>query len=209
MQSSGVWPDDASERPIEDLCHARESFTPLQIRCFGLLTVTYFGRTIDSWPRRKPRELLAFLATRPGMSATHQELTAAFWPTYDRLSADHLLRTTLWQLRRCLVETESTALGAAMGWAVPARQVQDLARALHDGRALRRVGERYALDPALCDCDLHAVRVSLGDLRAETVDGEWHQLGEAARWLALTEHVLRPLLDLRLLCLVAAPADHP
>src|SRR5690348_679830 len=161
MQPSDAWPDGATERPTEDLCHIGETVAPFQIRCFGLLAVTCFGRTIDRWPRHKPRELLAFLASRPGMSATQQELTAALWPTYDRLSANHLLRTTLWQLRRHLAESISASLVAADGLHAPATQAQDLARALHEGRAVRRVGERYALDPALWDCDLHAVRVSL------------------------------------------------
>jgi DNA-binding SARP family transcriptional activator len=195
MQPSDAWPDGASERPTEDLCRAGESVAPLQIRCFGLLAVTCFGRTIDSWPRRKPRELLAFLATRPGLSAGRQELIAALWPTYDYLSADHLLRTTLWQLRRRLAAEAESAVAVATRSKATTEQDQALVRAVRDGHAVRRLAERCALDPALCGCDLQAVRLSLANLQAITLDEQSHQSGIATRWLALAEHALRPLLQ--------------
>lgn len=180
----------------EGLCvDTVECTSPIQTRCFGLLTITCHGRTIDNWSRRKPRELLANLATHPGMSATHQELPAALWPTYDHLSADHLFRTALWQLRRCLAEATCAAAVEAERKASPAGEAQDLARAVYEGRVVRRLGEHYILDQALCNCDLHVVRVSLADLQATTVDGQSHQLGEARRWLMLAEYALRPVLE--------------
>ncbi|MFI5272534.1 MAG: hypothetical protein ACHQ4H_05805, partial [Ktedonobacterales bacterium] len=169
---------------------------PIQIRCFGLFTVTCDGRNIDNWSRRKPRELLAYLATRPSMSATRQGITTALWPSYDQLSAGHLLRTTLWQLRRHLAAAAEAMASAAAASAGITDQSQYLVRTICGGQAVRRVGERYTLDHALCDCDLHAVRVNLADLQAMTVDGQsHHQPGEATRWLALAENASRPILQ--------------
>jgi hypothetical protein len=74
---------------------------PAVIEVFGRFDVTIDGRPV-AWIRRRDRQIVAFLATRPRGRATRAEIIAAFWPDADRQLAGQSLRTACSTIRRAV-----------------------------------------------------------------------------------------------------------
>jgi len=77
------------------------SVPPAIIEMFGRFEMSIEGRSID-WTRRRDRQIIAFLATRPHGRATRAEIIAAFWPEADRQLAGQSLRTACSTIRRAI-----------------------------------------------------------------------------------------------------------
>ena len=73
----------------------------LRARLFGGLAVEIDGRTVADVPGIKPRALLAYLLTRPGMQS-RARLAGVFWPDVLDTSARASLRSALWGVRGAL-----------------------------------------------------------------------------------------------------------
>lgn len=131
----------------------------------GPLTVTRRGQRIETWPSRKAREALAFLATRPGCEATHDELCDAIWPGREPDLAKRSLFSAMSSLRAIL-----TASGDEF---------------TRNATPLRARRHRYALDGAWCAVDL-------ADLRRQRL--ALHQDADAGAWLALAQALGQPVL---------------
>lgn len=129
------------------------------------LTVTRRGQRIETWPSRKAREALAFLATRPGCEATHDELCDAIWPEREPELAQRSLFSAMSSLRAILATGED-----------------DLACNASPLLARRH---RYALDSGCCAVDL-------ADLRRQRL--ALHPDADASAWLALAQALGRPIL---------------
>jgi DNA-binding SARP family transcriptional activator len=175
------------EVSAHDAAHSSEctlfSIGPLySITCLdGPLTVTRRGQRMETWPSRKAREALAFLATRPGCEATHDELCDAIWPEREPELAQRSLFSAMSSLRAIL---------AAGG--------DDLARRATPLLAQRH---RYMLDRAYCAVDLGDLRQQRLALRPDTDADAWLALaqalgqpvltGESFGWLPALRHQLR------------------
>lgn len=154
---------DAAHTPECTLC----SKGPLyNIACLGgPLTVTRRGQHIETWPSRKAREALAFLATRPGCEATHDELCDAIWPEREPELAQRSLFSAMSSLRAILADGG-----------------EDLT---HDVVPLLARRHRYALDSGCCAVDLAALRRRRLTLRPDA---------DASAWFALAQALEQPLL---------------
>lgn len=175
-----------STRRTADSNHSAPETLPsisphLEIVCCGAFASRYDGRNIVFARSRKARELLAFLATRPGMSATCDEAVTALWPDAEPDRARRLLINAAWRIRysiRACGLTDSSALVDA----------------------LRFEHGRYSLDVDRCDCDLARFRTeqarSEAYLRPYTSDtvATRQSSHEAQRLLELDLLVTTPLL---------------
>ena len=74
---------------------------PAVIEMFGRFEMSIDGRPL-TWIRRRDRQIVAFLATRPQGRATRAEIVAAFWPDADRQLAGQSLRTACSTIRRAI-----------------------------------------------------------------------------------------------------------
>jgi hypothetical protein len=74
---------------------------PAIVEMFGRFDMSIGGRPIV-WRRRRDRQIIAFLATRPHGRATRAEIIAAFWPEADRQLAGQSLRTACSTIRRAI-----------------------------------------------------------------------------------------------------------
>lgn len=129
------------------------------------LTVTRRGQRIETWPSRKAREALAFLATRPGCEATHDELCDAIWPEREPELAQRSLFSAMSSLRAILAAGE-----------------EDLT---HNVAPLLARRHRYALDSTWCAVDLADLRRQRLTLRPDA---------EASAWFAVAQALEQPLL---------------
>jgi len=154
---------DAAHKPEYTLCSKGPLYS---IACLdGPLTVTRRGQRIETWPSRKAREALAFLATRPGCEATHDELCDAIWPEREPDLAQRSLFSAMSSLRAILV---------ARGDDLTLNASPLLARR-----------HRYALDRVWCAVDLADLRQQRLALRPDA---------DASAWFALAQAVEQPLL---------------
>src|SRR5258706_13016159 len=88
----------------------------LEIHLFGTPGLYLNGQAVDQ-VRRKNRALVYYLAAHP-QPVTRETLLAFFWPDHERASAQPILRTMIYDLRRHLGDTfqaddESLALAPA------------------------------------------------------------------------------------------------
>lgn len=165
---------------------APEACTPvisprLEIGCCGAFTACYDGQHVVFTRSRKARELLAFLATRPGMTVSCDKAIAALWPAAEPDRARRLLINAAWRVRCAL-------RGAGLS--------DPSALAL----TLRFEHGRYTLDNSLCACDLVRYRAEQAHAEAYVLpyggaDGDARQARyEAQRLLELDRRVEAPLL---------------
>ena len=73
----------------------------LRARLFGGLAVEVNGRVVADLPGMKPRALLAYLLTRPGLQS-RARVAGVFWPDVLDTSARASLRSALWSVRGAL-----------------------------------------------------------------------------------------------------------
>jgi DNA-binding SARP family transcriptional activator len=73
----------------------------LRARLFGGLAVEIDGRAVADVPGMKPRALLAYLLTRPGLQS-RARVAGVFWPDVLDTSARASLRSALWSVRAAL-----------------------------------------------------------------------------------------------------------
>ncbi len=73
----------------------------LRARLFGGLAVEVDGRAVADVPGMKPRALLAYLLTRPGLQS-RARVAGVFWPDVLDTSARASLRSALWSVRAAL-----------------------------------------------------------------------------------------------------------
>ncbi len=73
----------------------------LRARLFGGLAVEVDGRVVADLPGMKPRALLAYLLTRPGLQS-RARVAGVFWPDVLDTSARASLRSALWSVRGAL-----------------------------------------------------------------------------------------------------------
>ena len=175
-----------STRRTADPNHSAPDISPsisphLEIVCCGAFASRYDDRDIVFARSRKARELLAFLATRPGMSATCDEAIAALWPDAEPDRAHRLLINAAWRIRCSL---------RACGPTDPSALVD----------TLRFEHSRYTLDVDRCGCDLARFRTEQAHSEAylrlyasDTVDTR-QSSHEAQRLLELDLLVTTPLL---------------
>jgi hypothetical protein len=91
-------------RALPSVTRCTESATrvpPAIVEMFGRFEMSIDGRPI-AWTRRRDRQIIAFLATRPNGRATRAEIIAAFWPEADRQLAGQSLRTACSTIRRAI-----------------------------------------------------------------------------------------------------------
>lgn len=82
---------------------ARKLSPPLNIRDMGRTALTIGDRIVSlSQMRRKPAALLMFLVTRPGFTATREQVVDQLWPDSDPAGASNNLNQSLYFLRRDL-----------------------------------------------------------------------------------------------------------
>ena len=149
--------------------------------CCGAFTARYDGRDVAFTRSRKARELLAFLATRHGMTASCDEAIAALWPDAEPDRARRLLINAAWRIR---CGFRDNGMGEA-----------DVAASV-----LRFDHDRYTLDGRLCSCDLARFRAE--HARGETylrpygvgADDARQMLAEAQRLLDLDTLIESPVL---------------
>ena len=163
------WPQTHDGAPdagnTQDATHASERTLSsvgliYSITCLnGPLAVVRLGQRIETWPSRKAREALAFLATRPGYEATHDELCDAIWPEREPELAQRSLFSAMSSLRAILTAGEDNL----------ARRARPLLARRH----------RYALDCACCAVDLADLRRQRLTLRPDADAGAWLALAQA------------------------------
>ena len=74
----------------------------LQVRCFGFFEVYWNGEPVI-FPRKKAKELFAFLVDRKGASCSANEIAAALWEDEtDMKAVKHRIRTVISDLRAVL-----------------------------------------------------------------------------------------------------------
>ncbi len=161
------------------------TFTPashkLDIVCCGTFVACYAGQELTFTRSRKSRELLAFLATRPGMTASYDDMITALWPDTEPDRARRLLINAAWRIRCSLRDSGMTDVDEAMS-------------------LLRFDHGRYSLDTRFCTCDL--ALYGAGHARSENyfrpfgpaVDDAQHARDEAQRLLELDTLVESPVL---------------
>lgn len=173
----------------------------LDIVCCGAFAARYVGRDVIVSRSHKACELLAFMATRRGMTATCDEAIAALWSDAEPDRARRLLINAAWRVRCALREC-----------------------GMDDGdvraSALRFEHDRYTLDGRLCACDLARYRAeqahaeaylrpygaSTDNMRHVTNEAEAQRLldldctveapvlaGETYTWLPALERQIREL----------------
>lgn len=180
------WPTKRVETPEHVAPAASRSLTSinsrLEIVCCGAFTARYDGRDIVFAHSRKARELLAFLATRPGMTASCDDAITALWPEAEPDRARRLLINAAWRIR-CAIR--------ACGLTDPS----ELALVLRCERS------RYTLDCDRCACDLAHYRAEqaraeayLRPYGAATGDDMRQALHETQRLLELDRLINAPLL---------------
>lgn len=119
----------------------------LNIRCFGFFDVFWQGESV-MFPRKKTKELLAYLVDRKGAACTAEEIAVALWEeSVDRKAELQRVRTILSDLKSAL-----KAIG-----------MEDV---------LIREHRQIALRTELLDCDYY--RMLAGDMDAlNTYHGEY------------------------------------
>ncbi len=153
------WPQthDATHAPERVLSSVGLLYS---ITCLdGPLAVVRLGQRIETWPSQKAREALAYLATRPGYEATHDELCDAIWPEREPELAQRSLFSAMSSLRAILTAGEDNL----------ARRARPLLARHH----------RYALDCACCAVDLADLRRRRLTLRPDADAGAWLALAQA------------------------------
>lgn len=180
------WPTRRTTEPeIDPEDAALEAASPvgqrLEIVCCGAFAARYDGRDIVFTRSRKARELLAFLATRHGMSASCDETISALWPEAEPDRARRLLINAAWRarcaLRTCCVEDGNV-------WEA----------------VLRFTHDHYTLDARLCACDLARYRAEQAHTEAylrpysATTNNTRHATNEAQHLLDLDRTVEAPVL---------------
>jgi hypothetical protein len=96
------WHGDLALNPlVRSTGGAAVAVLPAIIEMFGRFEMSIGGRPI-LWTRRRDRQIIAFLATRPGGRATRAEVITAFWPDADRQLAGQSLRTACSTIRRSI-----------------------------------------------------------------------------------------------------------
>lgn len=177
------WPTQRAEAPD----HVAPAVSPsinsrLEIVCCGAFTARCDGQDIVFARSRKARELLAFLATRPGMTASCDDAITALWPAAEPDRARRLLINAAWRIRCALRDA-------------------DLSGPITLANALRFERSRYTLDCDRCGCDLVRYRAEqayaeayLRPYGAATGDDMRQALHEAQRLLELDRLINAPLL---------------
>ena len=177
------WPTKRAEEPD----HVAPAVSPfissrLEIVCCGAFTTRYDGQDIVFARSRKARELLAFLATRPGMSASCDDAITALWPTAEPDRARRLLINAAWRIRCAFRDAELSDPSALVN-------------------ALRFEQGRYTLDRDRCACDVAHYRAEQAHAEAylrpyggANGDDMRQALHEAQRLLELDRLINAPLL---------------
>jgi len=153
----------------------------LDIVCCGAFIARYAGQDLTFIRSRKARELLAFLATRQGMTASCDEAMTTLWPEAEPDRARRLLINAAWRIRCGLRDSGMIDVDEAMS-------------------LLRFDHGRYSLDTRLCTCDLARYRAA--HARSESyfrpfgpaVDDAQQARDEAQRLLELDTLVETPVL---------------
>lgn len=175
-----IWPS----RHTAEIDHATPEVSApisprLEIVCCGAFAVRHEGQDIVFARSRKARELVAFLATRPGMSASCDEAIAALWPEAEPDRARRLLINAAWRMRCAFRDV-------------------GLTDPIAFADALRFAHGRYTLDGDRCACDLARYRAEQAHAEAYlrpygSANGDMRQaLHEAQRLLELDQRVEAP-----------------
>ena len=120
----------------------------LRARLFGGLAVEVDGRAVADLPGMKPRALLAYLLTRPGLQS-RARVAGVFWPDVLDTSARASLRSALWSVRGAL---EAVGGGAYLvSDRASAGLAPDLPRWIdaEEAEALLAAGDRGSLERAV------------------------------------------------------------
>lgn len=126
-QDRALWQELGATSPVARV----ESRAALEIACFGALTVRVDGVSLDRWPRRQSKLLLAALALSP-RGLTAEELAAAVGADEGARGDFASIKVSLTVLRRTLDPTADAKAGS---------------------RHVLREGDRYRL-PADVRCDV-------------------------------------------------------
>jgi len=124
------------------------SLEPALVEVFGRFRMR-FGACEVQFARRRDRQIIQYLALRPGAAATRAELVDAFWPGARRTDAARRLRTACSTIRRaisaCVGEDALDAYFRTEGATVtlcPANLVNELTSFEGHIESARRAGER-------------------------------------------------------------------
>src|SRR5688500_16934982 len=120
----------------------------LRARLFGGLAVEIDGRAVADVPGVKPRALLAYLLTRPGLQS-RARVAGLFWPDVLDTSARASLRSALWSVRAGLEAAGGGAYLAADR--ASAGLAPDLPRWIdvEEAERLLAAGDRASLERAI------------------------------------------------------------
>ncbi len=119
----------------------------LEVRCFGAFEVFWRGEPLI-FPRKKTKELLAYLIHREGSACTGEEIITALWEGEGELSK-----------RKAYLRTLTSDLKGALG-------------EIGMGDVLIHTHRQWAVRPELLDCDYYRLRA--GDRQArERFRGEY------------------------------------
>lgn len=159
------WPTRRTTEPE----HAALEATPpvdqrLEIVCCGAFAARYDGQEVVFARSRKARELLAFLATRPGMTASCDEAISELWPDAEPDRARRLLINAAWRIRCAL---RACGMDDA-----------DLRQSV-----LRFDHGRYTLDGRLCVCDLARYRAE--QARVDAYFGPYGATSDSTRQVTI------------------------
>jgi DNA-binding SARP family transcriptional activator len=137
-----------------DVAAARQSY---QVRLLGgpeVLQLTADGQREVGWKLRRSFQVLAFLASSPGLQAGREDLEEAVWPSDGERTIDRNFHPTLSHLRRALERQRRSAapppllfrtgiyrLNPEIDWHI---DLQEFNRQVAEGRALIARGEEAA-----------------------------------------------------------------
>lgn len=80
---------------------ARPAIEPAIVEMFGRFRMRFGAREVQ-FVRRRDRQIVQYLALRPGGKASRAQLMAEFWPDTDRRDAARRLRTACSTIRRAI-----------------------------------------------------------------------------------------------------------
>ena len=129
----------------------------LSIQLFGKFQAQVNGKTIDAFPTRKARDLLAYLALYHDVAHARDRIADLLWSDSDEERARRCLNTTLWRLQSVLrscrsksadapfihVTSRSLTLDTTRGTQVDVAQFEQLLTL--PGRLIVRNSERHSV----------------------------------------------------------------
>ncbi len=93
----GRAPEPAAPPPVAEV----RSDKPIEVRCFGALTVHVAGANV-TFRTQRARDLLALLIVQRGKAVDKEQILDALWPDGDPAGLQELFHTTVYQLRQAL-----------------------------------------------------------------------------------------------------------